>query len=108
MGLGAAAPVDYFEVTKQIELFNAVFREITLSYVDPTQPGTLMENALDGMLSELDPYTVFIPERRIEDFRIQQTGQYGGIGATIRIVEDVVLLAAAQGGDARAASALGR
>jgi carboxyl-terminal processing protease len=98
LGLGAAAPVDYFEVTKQIELFNAVFREITLSYVDPTQPGTLMENALDGMLSELDPYTVFIPERRIEDFRIQQTGQYGGIGATIRIVEDVVLLAAVHEG----------
>jgi carboxyl-terminal processing protease len=93
VGLGAAVPVNYFEVTKQIELFNAVFREITLGYVDPTQPGTLMEDALDGMLSELDPYTVFIPERRIEDFRIQQTGQYGGIGATIRILEDVVLLA---------------
>jgi carboxyl-terminal processing protease len=65
VGLGAAVPVNYFEVTKQIELFNAVFREITLGYVDPTQPGTLMEDALDGMLSELDPYTVFIPERRI-------------------------------------------
>ena len=96
-----AVKVDYFEITKQIEIFNAVFREITTGYVEETQPGTLMENALKGLLNPLDPYTTFIPERDIENYRMMQTGQYGGIGATVRIVgEYVVLSAVHEGGPA--------
>lgn len=91
--LGAAAiKTDYFEINKQLELFTGVFKEVNLFYVDDTAPGQLMEKAIEGMLKELDPYTVYIPESRVEDFRMIQTGQYGGIGSTIvRFGENVYI-----------------
>ena len=78
-GMVTAFKADYFEVNKQLELFTGVFKEVNLYYVDETEPGQLMESAMKGMLKSLDPYTVFIPESDVEDFRIIQTGQYGGI-----------------------------
>jgi carboxyl-terminal processing protease len=92
-GVVSAFKADYFEVNKQLELFTGVFKEVNLYYVDETEPGQLMENAMNGMLKSLDPYTVFIPESDVEDFRIIQTGQYGGIGSTIRRVGDKILIA---------------
>ncbi len=84
---------NYFEISKNLEIFNNVFKELNTFYVDETEPGNLMEKAIDSMLQELDPYTQFIPESEIEDFRFQTTGQYGGIGSLIRKVGDYVIIA---------------
>jgi len=92
LGIFAAFKVDYFEINKQLELFTGVFKEVNLYYVDDTEPAQLMEKAMNGMLKSLDPFTVFIPESDVEDFKIMQTGQYGGIGSTIRLVDDKVVI----------------
>ena len=84
---------NYFEISKNLEIFNNVFKELNTFYVDDTEPGNLMKKAIDSMLKELDPYTQFIPESEIEDFRFQTTGQYGGIGSLIRKVGEYVIIA---------------
>ena len=74
---------DYFEISKNIEIFNAVYREINMFYVEEIKPGKLIKVAINSMLKSLDPYTTYIPESEIEDFKFQRTGVYGGIGAVI-------------------------
>ena len=83
----------YFEISKNLEIFNNVFKELNIYYVDDTEPGNLMEKAIDSMLKELDPYTQYIPESEIEDFRFQTTGQYGGVGSLIRKINEYVVIA---------------
>ncbi len=83
---------DYFEISKQLDIFTNVFKEVNLYYVDETQPGQLMDEAVNSMLSSLDPYTNYIPEEMVEDFKIQTTGNYGGIGASIRKHGDDMVL----------------
>jgi len=83
----------YFEVSKNLDIFTTLFREVNIYYVDETKPGEMIEKAIDSMLEDLDPYTNYIPESDIEDFRFQTTGQYGGIGAMIRKKEDYVVIA---------------
>ena len=83
---------DYFEISKQLDIFTTAFKEVNLYYVDDTEPGELMEEAITGMLASLDPYTNYIPEERVEDFKIQTTGNYGGIGASIRTHKDKVYI----------------
>lgn len=78
-----AARNDEFEVLKNLEIFSAVYKNAELVYVDGVNPGSLIKTALDAMLRTLDPYTVYIPEAEIEDFRIMTEGEYGGIGSTI-------------------------
>lgn len=85
---------NYFEISKQLEIFTNVFKEVSLYYVDDTAPGEMMDEAIVAMLASLDPYTNYIPEEAVEDFKIQQTGNYGGIGATIRRHEGQLLIAA--------------
>ena len=87
------AQPNYFEISKALEIFNGVFKEINLYYVDDTKPGKLMEEAIESMLKTLDPYTTFIPESDIEDFRFQTTGQYGGIGSLITKHNDKIYIA---------------
>lgn len=84
---------NYFEINKQLDIFTNIFKEINLYYVDETQPQELMETAINSMLKSLDPYTNYIRETDVEDFRIQTTGQYGGIGATIRRRNGKVMIA---------------
>lgn len=84
---------NYFEISKNLEIFNNVYKELNTYYVDDTEPGKLMKEAIDAMLKKLDPYTQYIPESEIEDFRFQTTGQYGGIGSLIRKVGDYVMIA---------------
>lgn len=74
---------DYFEISKNIDIFISLYKEVNTYYVDPVDPGKLMKKAIDEMLKTLDPYTNFISESEIEDYRFQVTGQYGGIGAVI-------------------------
>lgn len=86
LGLGvtlSSSSLNYFEINKQLEIFANVYREVNVHYVDETHPEELMDDAIDNMLKNLDPYTVLIAASDIENYRMMQTGQYGGIGATI-------------------------
>ncbi len=79
------APVDrYFEIAKNLDIFATLFREVNTLYVDEVNPNTLMRTGIDAMLASLDPFTNYIPENEVEDFRTLNTGQYGGIGAVTR------------------------
>jgi len=84
-GIGLAAGDNYFEIGKNLEIFNELYKELNIYYVDETDPGELMTVGIDAMLESLDPYTQFIAESDMEDYRFQTTGQYGGIGALIRV-----------------------
>jgi len=70
----------YFEIAKNLDIFATLFKEVNTYYVDEVTPGKLVKTGIDGMLKSLDPYTNYIPEDEIEDFRTMTTGQYGGIG----------------------------
>lgn len=83
---------NYFEISKNLDIFATLFRELNMYYVDDTQPGELMKKAIDSMLESLDPYTNYIPESEIEDFRFMTTGEYGGIGAIIRQKDDYIVI----------------
>ncbi|MBA3706935.1 MAG: S41 family peptidase, partial [Bacteroidetes bacterium] len=83
---------NYFEVSKNLDIFATLFRELNIYYVDETNPGDLMKKGIDDMLESLDPYTNYIPESEIEDYRYMTTGQYGGIGALIRQQGDYVVI----------------
>jgi len=74
---------DYFEMSKQLEIMQSAFRELNLFYVDELAPGELMETGIKAMLEQLDPYTRYFPESKMEDVRFMQTGEYGGVGASI-------------------------
>lgn len=76
----------YFEVAKSLDIFATLFKEVNAYYVDDVKPEQLIRKGIDGMLSSLDPYTDFIPEDELESFRITTTGQYGGVGALIGVV----------------------
>lgn len=78
---------NYFDISKNLEIFTTLYRELNIYYVDETQPGNLMKTGIDAMLKSLDPYTVYYPESKIEDYRFMTTGQYGGIGAIIHTYE---------------------
>jgi carboxyl-terminal processing protease len=73
---------DYFEVSKNIEIFGGVYKEIHTGYVDEIKPGDLMKKGIDAMLSSLDPYTNFYTESQAEDAMIMRSGEYGGIGCS--------------------------
>jgi carboxyl-terminal processing protease len=82
-----------FEVIKGMELMDLIFQHLEMYYVDDTQPGKMSKTAIDAMLKELDPYTVYYHESNMEDYRLMTTGQYGGIGALIRKMNDYVYIA---------------
>src|SRR5512145_3262963 len=73
-----------FDIVKNLEIFVSLFNELDRFYVDETKPDKLIESAIDGMLTSLDPYTTYIPEEDMADFNFMTTGEYGGIGALIR------------------------
>lgn len=75
---------DFFEIAKQIEIFTTLFKEVNMNYVDETNPAELMDNAIEGMLDGLDPYTKYWTEQEVEDAKINNSGDYSGIGATVR------------------------
>lgn len=87
-----AAGDNYFEIGKNLEIFNELYKELNIYYVDETKPGELMTTGIDAMLESLDPYTQYIAESDLEDYRIMTTGQYGGIGAMIRKKGDGVMV----------------
>ena len=76
-----------FEISKSLDIYNNVLRQLNMYYVDEINPAELNESAINAMLDGLDPYTVFIPESQIEDVKLMTTGEYGGIGAIIQYFE---------------------
>lgn len=93
MGQAALAQSNGFEVIKSMELMDMIFQQLEQNYVDDIKPGEMGKTAIDAMLKELDPYTVYYHESNIEDYRLMTTGQYGGIGALIRKMGDYVFIA---------------
>ncbi|MFM9986374.1 MAG: S41 family peptidase [Flavobacteriales bacterium] len=83
----ATVAEDYFEISKNMEIFTSVYKELNIYYVDETKPGALMKTGIDAMLRSLDPYTVYYPESKIEDAMFMQTGQYGGIGTLVNTID---------------------
>lgn len=81
-----------FEIAKNLDIYYTLFRELNLYYVDETDPGDMIKTSIDKMLESLDPYTVYIPESKMEDYNFMTTGQYGGIGALIRKSEDYIVI----------------
>lgn len=89
---GSAFADNYFEISKNLEIFTAIYKELNIYYVDETKPGKLMKTGIDAMLKSLDPYTVYYPESKIEDYRFMTTGQYGGIGAMVESIDDDIVI----------------
>ncbi len=87
-----SAADSYFEISKNLEIFTELYKELNIYYVDDTQPGKLMKTGIDAMLNSLDPYTQYIPESDMEDYRFMTTGQYGGVGALIKRQNDRVFV----------------
>ena len=81
-----------FEISKNLEIFTTLYRQLHLNYVDELNSGDLMKKGIDAMLDNLDPYTVYIPESDIEDYKLMTTGQYGGVGALIHQNGDYVII----------------
>lgn len=81
-----------FELVKNLDIYHTLMRELNLFYVDETDPGEMVKTGIDAMLQNLDPYTVYIPESRMEDLELMTTGEYGGLGAMIgKLGDDIVI-----------------
>ncbi|MEJ7556829.1 MAG: S41 family peptidase [Pedobacter sp.] len=79
---------DLFQVSKNIDVFASLYKEININYVEETNPSELMKNGIDAMLENLDPYTEYIPESEVEDYKLKYVStQYGGIGASTLYIE---------------------
>ena len=81
-----------FQIAKNLDIYYTLFRELNLFYVDEVDPAELVTTSINKMLESLDPYTTYISEDEIEDFRFQTTGEYAGIGALIGQRDDKVLI----------------
>jgi carboxyl-terminal processing protease len=90
--IGVSFREDFFEVAKQIEIFTTLFKELNKNYVDETNPGDLMDKSIKGMLASLDPYTVYFNEQDVVKFKINNTGEYTGIGAMITRKNDKLII----------------
>jgi len=81
-----------FEISKNLDIYATLLKELDKNYAEDINPGDLTEKAIDAMLETLDPYTVYIPESNAEDYKMITTGQYGGIGALIQKNGDYVII----------------
>ncbi len=82
----------YFEVSRNIDLFGRVYKEISFNYVDEINPEEFMQAGISGMLKTLDPYTIFIDEKRKDEIDLMTNGKYGGIGISIGVRGDNVTI----------------
>jgi carboxyl-terminal processing protease len=83
---------DFFEIAKQIEIFTEMYKQVNMNYVDDTNPAQLMDNAIDGMLDGLDPYTKYWTEQEVERSKINRRGSFTGIGANVSTRDDKVII----------------
>jgi carboxyl-terminal processing protease len=82
----------YFDISKNLELFGKVYKEISFNYVDDIDPQAFMRAGIIGMLSKLDPYTVFIDEKNQDDIDLLTNGKYGGVGISIGIRNEKITI----------------
>lgn len=82
-----------FETIKGLELMDMIYQHLDMYYVDEPKAGSLSKVAIDAMLKELDPYTVYYHESNMEDYLLMTTGHYGGIGSVIRKIDDYIVIA---------------
>lgn len=82
----------YFEISKNLELFGKVYKEISFNYVDAIDPQEFMRAGIKGMLAKLDPYTIFIDEKSQDDIDVLTNGKYGGVGISIGIRNDKITI----------------
>jgi len=82
----------YFEIARNLDIFTTLFKEVNRYYVDDIDPTDLVNTGINSMLSTLDPYTNYIPEEQVDDYRTMTTGEYGGIGAVIGMKSDKVTI----------------
>jgi len=92
LAAGSSFKSDFFEIAKQIEIFTTLFKELNMNYVDETNPAELMDTAIKNMLEDLDPYTRFLNEQDVESYRINNAGEYSGIGALVRSFDDKLVI----------------
>ena len=83
VGFTTVVKNDFFEIAKQLEIFTSLYKELNMNYVDKVTPATLMDNAIKGVLEDLDPYTVYWNEQAVEDAHIKNSGVYTGVGASM-------------------------
>ncbi len=83
----------FFEIAKQIEIYNNLFKELNINYIDEINPGELTNKAIKNTLKSLDPYTNFYNEQDVEDARIRREGEYGGIGITTYYTKKGIVIA---------------
>lgn len=81
-----------FQVAKNLEIFNAIYRDLDIYFVDSLEAEKLLSKTIDYMLSSLDPYTEYYPEEEMEDLKMISTGKYGGIGSIIRMRKDSTVI----------------
>lgn len=93
VALSVGAARNDFGLGRSMEILVNMMRELSVHYVDEVEPERLMQNAAAGMVSQLDPYTEFMPEEEASDFEVLTTGKYGGVGAVIRKKGDYVIIA---------------
>ena len=74
-----------FQVSKNLDVFNSVYKELDMFYVDTIDPQKVIRAGIDAMLQEIDPYTEYYPEDDLDDFKQMITGKYAGIGSVIRL-----------------------
>ena len=77
---------DFFEISKQLEIYNTVFKNINMNYVEKTEPSRLMKTSVTKMLSSLDPYTTYSSEDDVENAKILRSGNIAGIGVTFSFI----------------------
>jgi carboxyl-terminal processing protease len=90
--VGTSFKNDFFEIAKQIEIFTTLFKTVNQNYVDEINPAELMDKAIKSMLADLDPYTNYFNEQDVVKFKINNTGEYTGIGALITRKEDRLII----------------
>ena len=90
--IGASFKQDFFEIAKQIEIFTNLFKTVNMNYVDETNPAEMMDKAIKSMLADLDPYTNYFNEADVVRFKINNTGEYTGIGAMITRKEGKIII----------------
>lgn len=81
-----------FDVMKNLDVFNSIYRELDMFYVDSLEAQKVIRVGIDAMLGELDPYTVYYPEEEMEELEMMMTGKYGGIGSIIRMRKDSTVI----------------
>lgn len=81
-----------FEISKHLNIYATLFRDVNMFYVDEVNPGDMVTNSIKAMLKSLDPYTVYYPESEMEDVKLMTTGEYAGIGSVISKKGDNVII----------------